>query len=160
AEQRRFSRSSNITLNNQPGSCWEEIILYFQHLWKHIHQNLIILWTNFKLKHTKGRNIKNSTTRQIQINSTENSSPLSNLNIIHRPNCPLYQSSSMNPYLITSPELSNVIDSINPQSSVINSPITPIISKTRPIKSINIAKIICSDVNTTPSAHNIVENLL
>jgi hypothetical protein len=134
-------------------------------------------------------NDKKSATLQIQINSTPNSTPL---NIIHRPNCPLYQKtgslsvpthistpSSINPYSIdapaASPELSDVMDSvhtpsliveppINPHSPVVNLSTTPILSpiivKTRRIKSTNVAGILCPDVNTTPSAHNIVENLL
>jgi hypothetical protein len=131
-------------------------------------------------------NDKKSTTLQIQINATANSSSSSNLNRIHRPSCQIYQlsaqasiPSSPNPYLIeapaASPELSDVIDSTNtpslsielqpiPHSTAVKNSTTPIlspiISKNFPIKSTDIGEIISPEVNTTPSAHNIVENLL
>ncbi|CAF0780786.1 unnamed protein product [Rotaria sp. Silwood1] len=208
AERRRFSRSSSTLVSDEPGSCWEEIIKYIERLWRHGHQHLIKLWKNYKKKkHTKLKsnqkrllevkknrrktststtiNNKNSSSLQIQIHSTANSSPLSNLNIIHRPNCRLYQPThpstppSISPYVINapaaSPELSDVIDSTNPptpthefktilQSPLVNNSVTstlsPILSRNRPKKSTDITELICSDINAIPSANNIMENLL
>ena len=217
AERRRFSRSSSTLLSDEPGSCWEETIKYLERLWKHARKRIATSWKHYKRKHAKVRrslyidlkftfsffkanrkrlvevkkrrrkNDKKSTTLQIQIHSTTNSAPSSNLHVIHRPNCPLYQPaatataltvptpSSMYLYSIDAPAATpeqsdiitpspTVVPKITPHSSVGNNALpqtlTPILSKTRPPKSADVAEIICADVNTAPSAYNIVENLL
>jgi hypothetical protein len=60
SERRRFSRSSSTLLSDEPGSCWEETIKYFERSWKHAYKYLTILWKNFKRKHAKVRRKKNS----------------------------------------------------------------------------------------------------
>ncbi len=112
---------------------------------------------------------------KVQIHSTANSSPLSNSNIIHRPTCRLYQPtgslsvptypstpSSINPYLIdapaASPEVSDVIDSINSANEL--QTISPTKFKNRLLKSGDVTNIICAEVNASPSANNMVENIL
>ncbi|CAF0755454.1 unnamed protein product [Rotaria sordida] len=203
AERRRFSRSSSTLVSDEPGSCWEEAIKYIERLWHHGHRRLIVLWKHYKKKRTKLNekrlsevkkhrrktsttiNNKNSSSIQIQIHSTANSSPLSNLNIIHRPNCPLYQPThpstppSINPYLINapaaSPEVSDIIDSTNAPTPtnepkiILHSPfvnssttstLSPILSRNRRKKSTDIVELICPDINIISSANNMVENLL
>ena len=213
-ERRRFSRSSSTLLSDEPGSCWEETIKSLERLWKHARKRIAIFWKHYKRKHAKVRrslyiylkfvffsskanrkrlgevkkhrrkNDKKASTLQIQIHSTTNSAPSSNLHIIHRPNCPLYQPaatsnvptpSSMYLYSIDAPAASpeqsdiitpspTVVPKINPHSPIGNSSLpptlTPILSKTRSPKSPDVTEIICADVDTAPSAYNIVENLL
>ncbi|CAF3425077.1 unnamed protein product [Rotaria socialis] len=202
AERRRFSRSSSTLISDEPGSCWEETIKYLERLWKHGYKHLVMLWKRHKEKHAKfrpnplnaskkrrqnkqtTRNNKNSSL-QIQIHSTANSLPLSNLNIIHRPNCRLYQPthlstpSSISPYLINapsaSPELSDIIDSTKTRSpnielqrilppTLTNSPVasslSPKVSRNHRKKSADIVGLICPDINIIPPANNIVENIL
>jgi hypothetical protein len=141
-----------------------------------------------EVKKRRRKNEKNSARLQIQIHSTTNSASSSNLPIIHRPTCRLYQPpgthsvpiqtptpSSMYLYSIdapaASPEQSDVnipsptvvprMSSHSPvRNSVITPILTPILSKIRFGKPPDVAEIICPDVNTTPSAYNIVENLL
>jgi voltage-dependent calcium channel T type alpha-1G len=59
AERRRFSRSSSTLVSDEPGSCWEETIKFFERLWRRAHKTLLILWKNHKQKHAKVRNFKN-----------------------------------------------------------------------------------------------------
>ena len=58
AERRRFSRSSS-TFSEEPGSCWEETIKYFERLWRHAHKRIIIHWKNFQNKRAKVKIIVN-----------------------------------------------------------------------------------------------------
>jgi hypothetical protein len=44
AEQKRFSHSTTTVTRNQQGSCWEEIIKYFQPLSKRAYQRFRIFW--------------------------------------------------------------------------------------------------------------------
>ena len=53
AERRRFSRSSSTIVSEEPGSCWEETIKYFERLWRHARKGLVILWRNHRQKRAK-----------------------------------------------------------------------------------------------------------
>ena len=59
AERRRFSRSSSTLFSEEPGSCWEETIKYFERLWRHAHKRIIIHWKNFQNKRAKVKIIVN-----------------------------------------------------------------------------------------------------
>ena len=120
-------------------------------------------------------NDKKSSTIQIQITPTDNTSPLSNANIIHRPHCRLYEQKTSLPTSdsidssVVNPENPNV-NQTNPTTSPTLESLTtslpvqtlsPILSsKKRSVKMSDITEMICPDVNIIPSAHNIVENLL
>ncbi|CAF3704659.1 unnamed protein product [Adineta steineri] len=143
AERRRFSRSSSTLLSDEPGSCWEETIKYLERLWKHAYKRLVIAWKNYREKHPKANQkrlvemkkrrrkeaINNkSTTFKIHnnVHTGENSFTLSNIHVIHRPNCRYHQigdsfSAPTPPSLCpsfadapaASPEHSDIIDSIH-----------------------------------------------
>ena len=130
--------------------------------------------------------LSNKISSSNQTPSTSNLSPIFNLNVIHRPNCRLYQQtlsstpSSISPYFlnapVASPELSDIADLTNPSSPMIElRPISHISSMNNSVESApspiilsnrlkpnptDIIERICSDMNTIPSAKNIVENLL
>ncbi|CAF2593657.1 unnamed protein product [Rotaria sp. Silwood2] len=100
AEQRRFSGSTATATSDQQGSCWEEIIKYFQRLSKRVYKPFRIFWKNYRQKRDKvnqrhQRKVK--TTKKILI---PNSLPSSDLNIVsltplinqeRRPNCRHHQ---------------------------------------------------------------------
>ncbi|CAF4344351.1 unnamed protein product, partial [Rotaria sordida] len=51
-ERRRFSRSSSILLNDEPGSCWQETIKFIERLYKHAYNKLSTLWNNYRRNRT------------------------------------------------------------------------------------------------------------
>jgi hypothetical protein len=135
----------------------------------------------FEVKKHRRRKLNDNKSTSVQIG---NSSSVLDYHIVHRSNCRFYQppealglptSPSLNPYLIdapaASPEVSDVMDStttpgpaielriISP-SSVVNSSVTPLKATNHLGKCIDVTEMICSDVNATPSANNIVEHLL
>jgi hypothetical protein len=166
------------------------ILNTFEFLFFKINQKGLFKMQKRRQKNLVTTNDKKSTSIQMRSHSIENSSPLPNLHIVHRSTCRLYQptealcvpkcsSTSLNPYLIdapaASPEISIVMDSTNtpnhgielqiiPSASVVNSSVTPTLSPlkltNRLINSTDVADIICADVNTTPSANNILEHFL
>ncbi|CAF4166245.1 unnamed protein product, partial [Rotaria sp. Silwood2] len=104
AEQKRFSPSSTTVTNDQQGSCWEEIIKYFQRLSKRACKRFRICWKNYQQKRDKvnqRHHRKVTTTKKIL---TQNALPSSNVNIVssiplinqkHRPNCRHHQPESL-----------------------------------------------------------------
>ena len=50
AERRRFSRSSSTLVSDEPGSCWEETIIYLERLWRHGQKHLGRKWKDYREK--------------------------------------------------------------------------------------------------------------
>ncbi|CAF4869841.1 unnamed protein product, partial [Rotaria sp. Silwood1] len=114
-EQKRFSRSTITLTNDQQGSCWEEIIKYFQRLLKRVYKRFESCWKYCRQKHdkTNQRHHRNVTTPKKILTSNVlsttddkiiSSTPLINQN--HRSNCRHHQSQSL---LVLTP-LSKSID--------------------------------------------------
>ncbi|CAF5011667.1 unnamed protein product, partial [Rotaria sp. Silwood1] len=114
-EQKRFSRSTTTLTNEQQGSCWEEIIKYFQRLLKRVYKRFETCWKYCRQKHdkTNQRHHRNVTTPKKILTSNVlsttddkiiSSTPLINQN--HRSNCRHHQSQSL---LVLTP-LSKSID--------------------------------------------------
>ncbi|CAF2632351.1 unnamed protein product [Rotaria sp. Silwood2] len=104
AEQKRFSPSSTTVTSDQQGSCWEEIINYFQRLSKHAYKRFRICWKNYRQKRDKGNQRHHRKVTTAKKILTPNALPSSNINIVsstplinkkHRPNCRHHQSESL-----------------------------------------------------------------
>ena len=54
-ERRRFSRSTGTLSSDEPGTCWEETIRYFEQLWKHVRRRFSTLWRYYRKKRPKVR---------------------------------------------------------------------------------------------------------
>ncbi|CAF0833175.1 unnamed protein product [Rotaria sordida] len=114
AEQKRFSRSTTALTSGHQGSCWEEIIKYFQRLSKHAFKRFRIFATNDQQKHDKinRRHDRKVTTTEKVL--TPSALPSSNVNIVsstslisqkHLPNCRYHQSQSL---LVSMPLLKSI----------------------------------------------------
>ncbi|CAF1073951.1 unnamed protein product [Rotaria sordida] len=115
AEQRRFSLSTTSITINQQGSCWEEIIKYFQRLLKRAYKRFRIFWKNHRQKHGKVNQKHHRKVTRTKKVLTPNALSSSNVNMVsstplinqnHRPNCRYHQSQSL---LVPTP-LSKSID--------------------------------------------------
>ncbi|CAF1520054.1 unnamed protein product [Rotaria magnacalcarata] len=148
-ERRKFSRSSNTSVSDEPGSCWEETIKYIERLLKHLHKQFHILWRRYRQKHAKTNRkhlieilkrrrketqSNKSTPVQIHLNrnSKVNSSASLIVEIIHRSNCQYYQvadslsirtPASLCPSIADAPtassEQSVIVDSINVSNTIL-----------------------------------------
>ncbi|CAF0857877.1 unnamed protein product, partial [Rotaria sordida] len=146
-ERRRFSRSSSILLNDEPGSCWQETIKFIERLYKHAYNKLSTLWNNYrrnrtnvnKKKRRRKENINNkSSAIEIHLNRDSISNCLSspNINLNDKSNNQYHQirdslsnrtAASLCPSIAdapaASPEQSDILDSIhtpNPHFDIID----------------------------------------
>ncbi|CAF4982165.1 unnamed protein product [Rotaria sp. Silwood1] len=111
AERKRFSCPTTTKTSDQQGSCWEEIIKYFQQLSKRAFKRFKLFKTNYQQKHDKvnRRHDRKVTTTEKLL--TPNALPSSNAHIVpsttlisqkHLPNCQYHKSQSL---LVSTPLL-------------------------------------------------------
>ncbi|CAF4598355.1 unnamed protein product [Rotaria sp. Silwood1] len=103
-EQKRFSGSLSTVTSDRVGSCWEEIIKYFQRLLRRACKRFRIFMKNYRQKHDKANQRHHQKVAATKKLLTSNALPSSNVNIVsltplinqkHRPNCRHYQSQSL-----------------------------------------------------------------
>ncbi|CAF5070346.1 unnamed protein product, partial [Rotaria sp. Silwood1] len=99
----RFSGSLSTVTSDRVGSCWEEIIKYFQRLLRRACKRFRIFMKNYRQKHDKANQRHHQKVAATKKLLTSNALPSSNVNIVsltplinqkHRPNCRHYQSQS------------------------------------------------------------------